>query len=223
VQPAAFATRPDLKITSGPQVRVGQERDPRRRGRRKAFAARRRLASQWGQNEWTVVGTFSADGAVWESEIWTDARVLQPAYRRGNSFQTVVARLDSPSAFDKFKDALTKDPRLDVQVQRESEYFGNQGRRSSRSSASSASSSPILMGSAPSSARSTRCTRRSRHARARSDAPRAGLRPGAVGRLGHGGVDVLATVGGVIGAVLAWAFLDGLSHLDPQTSTRSAR
>ena len=35
-----------------------------------------------------------------ESEIWCDVGVLQPAYRRGNSFQSVYARLESPEAFD---------------------------------------------------------------------------------------------------------------------------
>ena len=48
-----------------------------------------------GQNTWQVVGIFEADGGVAETEIWCDARVLQGAYRRGNSFQSVLARLDS--------------------------------------------------------------------------------------------------------------------------------
>ncbi len=75
-----------------------------------------------------MVGTFAAGGAVWESELWCDAAVLQPAYRRGNSFQTVLAKLESPAAFDRFKDALTTDPRLDLQVLRETDYYANQGR-----------------------------------------------------------------------------------------------
>ena len=48
-----------------------------------------------GQNTWKVVGIFEADGGVAETEIWCDARVLQGAYRRGNTFQSVLARLDS--------------------------------------------------------------------------------------------------------------------------------
>ena len=40
---------------------------------------------RWGENAWQVVGIFEADGSVAESEIWCDAKVLQPAYRRGNS------------------------------------------------------------------------------------------------------------------------------------------
>ncbi len=79
-----------------------------------------------GRNEWTVVGTFSAGGGTAESEIWTDATVLQGAYNRGNSFQSVHARLASPNFFDKFKDALTTDPRLNVKVMRQPEYYAEQ-------------------------------------------------------------------------------------------------
>jgi putative ABC transport system permease protein len=129
VQPTSFAARPDLKIIAGRMFEWGKNEVLVGEGARKQFRGLD-VGSRvkWGENVWTVVGAFSAKGSVWESEIWTDARVLQPAYRRGNSFQTVVARLESPEAFDTFKDALTKDPRLDVLVQRESEYFGNQGR-----------------------------------------------------------------------------------------------
>jgi putative ABC transport system permease protein len=129
VQPAAFRTRPDLKITSGRVFEWGRNEILVGEGARNQFRGLE-LGSRlkWGQNEWTVVGTFSAGGALWESEIWCDAAVLQPAYRRGNSFQTVIARLESPQAFDRLKDALTTDPRLDVAVMRESDYYANQGR-----------------------------------------------------------------------------------------------
>jgi len=129
VQPAAFRTRPDLKITSGRIFEWGKNEILVGEGALNQFRGLD-LGSRlkWGQNEWTVVGTFSAAGALWESEIWCDAAVLQPAYRRGSSFQTVIARLESPQAFDRLKDALTTDPRLDVAVMRESDYYANQGR-----------------------------------------------------------------------------------------------
>jgi len=49
-----------------------------------------------GPVTWTIVGLFEADGSVAETEIWCDARTLQGAYRRGNSYQSVLARLESP-------------------------------------------------------------------------------------------------------------------------------
>lgn len=81
-----------------------------------------------GQNTWEVVGIFEGDGGVAETEIWVDARVLQSAYRRGNTFQTVLARLDSTDTFDTFRDWLTANPQLNVQVRRETEYYAQQSR-----------------------------------------------------------------------------------------------
>ncbi len=67
---------------------------------------------RWGESSWQVVGIFDAGGSVAESEIWCDAKVLQPAYRRGNSYQSVIVRLASVDGFQTFKDALTTNPRL---------------------------------------------------------------------------------------------------------------
>ena len=78
---------------------------------------------QVGRYEWPVAGVFSAGGGSAESEIWTDATVLQGAYNRGDSFQSVHARLSSAGAFDQFKDALTTDPRLNVKVMRQADYY----------------------------------------------------------------------------------------------------
>lgn len=81
-----------------------------------------------GQQSWEVVGLFEGDGGVAESEIWTDARFLQGVYRRGNSFQLVMARLESLTSFDLLRDWLTSNPQLEVQVQREADYYAAQSR-----------------------------------------------------------------------------------------------
>jgi putative ABC transport system permease protein len=78
------------------------------------------------QTTWRIVGMFETNGSVAETEIWCDVRTLQGAYRRGNSYQSVLVKLDSPATFDALKNALTTDPRLNVQVRRESEYFASQ-------------------------------------------------------------------------------------------------
>jgi len=69
---------------------------------------------------------FSAGGGSAESEIWTDATVLQAAYNRGDTFQSVYTKLNSPDAFTGFKDALTTDPRLNVKVLRQTDYYAEQ-------------------------------------------------------------------------------------------------
>ena len=81
---------------------------------------------KWGESSWRVVGIFDADGATAESELWCDAKVLQPAYRRGNSYQSVYARLESIDGFQAFKDRLTTDRRLSVTVLREPDYYAQQ-------------------------------------------------------------------------------------------------
>jgi putative ABC transport system permease protein len=81
-----------------------------------------------GRSEWTVVGVFEAGGGISESEIWTDATVLQSAYQRGNSFQTVVVRLEHPAAFEVFEQAVLSDPRLNVKVVRQTDYYQEQSR-----------------------------------------------------------------------------------------------
>ena len=85
-----------------------------------------------GQNRWQVVGVFEADGGVAETEIWTDARTLQGAYRRGNTYQSLLARLDSPESFDTFRDWLTSNPQLNVDVRRESDYYAAQSQALTR-------------------------------------------------------------------------------------------
>jgi putative ABC transport system permease protein len=76
-----------------------------------------------GQITWSVVGVFEAGGSVSETELWCDARVLQGAYRRGNSYQSVLARLDSPKSYNAFKDWLTSNPQVNVSVRPEVEYY----------------------------------------------------------------------------------------------------
>ena len=85
-----------------------------------------------GQNRWQVVGVFEADGAVAETEIWCDARVLQGAYRRGNSYQSVLARLESTESLDMFRDWLTSNPQLNVMIRRENEDYAGQSQALTR-------------------------------------------------------------------------------------------
>jgi putative ABC transport system permease protein len=85
-----------------------------------------------GQNRWPVVGMFEADGAVAETEIWCDARALQGAYRRGNSYQSVLVRLDSQDSLTMFRDWLTSNPQLSVMIRRENEYYAGQSQAMTR-------------------------------------------------------------------------------------------
>jgi putative ABC transport system permease protein len=126
VRPAAFAVRRNFRIVEGRRFETGKNEVIVGQGAALEFAGLE-VGHQlrWGENEWTVVGIFTDGGSLSESEIWCDVDVLQPAYRR-TGFQSVHARLESDTAFQPFKDALTSDPRLDISVYRESDYYAAQ-------------------------------------------------------------------------------------------------
>ena len=127
VEPAALHVRQGFKIIKGRALEWGKNEVIAGTGAAQEFAGLdvgNKL--KVGRNEWLVVGIFSAGGGTAESEAWTDAKVLQQAYHRGDSFQSVYATLDSPDAFGPFKDALTTDPRLNVKVLRQSDYYAEQ-------------------------------------------------------------------------------------------------
>ena len=77
--------------------------------------------------QWTVVGIFDAGGSAFDSEVWCDAHILADILKRPNNiFQSVTVHLESPDSFQKLKDSLTSDPRLDVDVIREIDYYAKQ-------------------------------------------------------------------------------------------------
>lgn len=129
IDPQTPAVRDETSIVEGRMLQFGTNEVVVGRGASGQFAGLT-LGSTItsGQNSWVVVGIFEADGGVAETEIWCDARVLQGVYRRGNTFQSVLARLDSSDSFDVFRDWLTANPQLNVQVRRETEYYAQQSR-----------------------------------------------------------------------------------------------
>jgi putative ABC transport system permease protein len=127
VEKAAMTIRDDFRIVQGRRFEAGRNEVTVGAGAARAFAGldvgkKIRI----GQNEWDIVGIFSGGGGAAESEIWTDAAVLQPAYHRGDSFQSVYVKLSSPAAFREFKDALTTNPQLKVRTLRQAEFLAEQ-------------------------------------------------------------------------------------------------
>lgn len=121
---AAFGVRDNVQLAAGRRFREGTREVIVGRSAAGQFAGLELGDTQrWGNQDWTVVGIFEAEGSVAESEVWGDASVVQSAYRRGSTFQSVHARLQSPDAFKQYRAALENDPRLSVSVVRESDYF----------------------------------------------------------------------------------------------------
>jgi len=85
---------------------------------------------RFGGGTWTVVGVFDSGGTAYDSELWCDYSVLRQVYQRPlNMFQSATARLTSTDALTGFKDALTSDPRVTVQIDREVDYYAKQSRQ----------------------------------------------------------------------------------------------
>jgi len=83
----------------------------------------------FGTTRWQVVGVFSADGSVFESEIWADLPVVQSLFNRNNFFQTVRVRLENPGAIERLRSYVENDPRLKLDVKSEAVYFAEQASR----------------------------------------------------------------------------------------------
>ena len=75
--------------------------------------------------DWTVTGLFTSNGDVHESELIADVDTVGSSIAR-SGYSSAIALLTSPSAFAEFKDALTTNPELKVDVQREPDYYAAQ-------------------------------------------------------------------------------------------------
>lgn len=127
VGPEAFPVRGNVKFVEGRAFERGRNEIVVGAAAARAFAGLNvGHTIRLGASKWDVVGVFTADGGIAESEIWTDAPILQAAYRRGNSYQAVYAKLASASTFGAFAAALKADPRLEVKVVRQTEFYSGQ-------------------------------------------------------------------------------------------------
>jgi putative ABC transport system permease protein len=131
VSAKALAVRPTVKIVAGRAFQPGLT---------ELLVGRNVAASyvglelgktvRFGGGTWTVVGVFDSGGTAYDSELWCDFSVLRQVYQRPpNMFQSATARLASPEALPAFRDALTADPRVTVQIDREIDYYAKQSRQ----------------------------------------------------------------------------------------------
>jgi putative ABC transport system permease protein len=123
----AQEVRNEVKIIDGRMFQFGTNEAIVGRAANRQFAGVD-LGSEFmsGNLKLRIVGVFESNGSVGETEIWCDSHLIQGIYERGNSYQSVLAKLDSPAAFDTFKNWLTTNPQLNVQVLRESDFYAQQ-------------------------------------------------------------------------------------------------
>jgi ABC-type antimicrobial peptide transport system permease subunit len=80
---------------------------------------------RFAEEDWTVVGQFSAGGSSFESEIWGENEQFMPVFR-GQIFQSVTFRMKDPGSFDGVKQTLEADSRLVADAFRERDFYANQ-------------------------------------------------------------------------------------------------
>ena len=211
VTPEAFKVHSRLKIIDGRNLEFGKNEIIAGRAASHQFQGLNvGTTLKWGESTWTLVGIFDDGGSVSESELWCDVKVLQPAYRRGNSYQSVYAKLAAPDTFQQLKDSLTANPQITVSAMRAPEYYGSQTETLQMIIRTIGGIIAVLMGiGAVFGAVITMYT-----AVASRTREIATLRA-----LGFGGIPVvfsvlseaalLAVVGGLLGGVIAWLAFDG--------------
>ena len=122
---AAWALRPKLKIIEGRKFNAGLREIVVGDGARHQFRGlelgkQLKLANQM----WTVVGVFKS-GDSHDSELWADAEVLGPAYQR-SAYQSMTVKLDRGNGFKRLKAALAADPRLKLDIETTHDYYAKQ-------------------------------------------------------------------------------------------------
>ncbi|HEY9545893.1 MAG TPA: FtsX-like permease family protein [Solimonas sp.] len=160
-------------------------------------------------SDWTVVGIFTTGGDAHESELIADADTVQSAFRR-NMFQSVTALLDAPSAFERFKDALTTNPTLTVDVKREPDYYAEQSKQLTKLLNFIAYFvGGIMAVGAMFGALNTMYSAVSARSREIATLRAIGFGSGPVVFSVFAESLLLALMGGAIGALLAWVFFNG--------------
>ncbi len=131
VAPNVLTIRSNVKIIEGRMFRPGLSEIVVGKNAKTTYSGLTLGSTIWlGSARWEVVGIFDAGGSAFDSEVWGDAHLLNGAYKRPDTFsQSVTVHLASPAALQKLKDSLTADPRLNVDVTREIDYYAKQSTR----------------------------------------------------------------------------------------------
>ena len=123
----AFAIREEVQVTQGRAFTPGRGELIAGRGAAAEFAGIDLGATvKLRQSEWIVVGIFEAGGSAYESELWMDLPVAQSAFRRGSSASSMRLRVNAPERIAEIARSVEEDPRLDLVVVGEEEFFQGQ-------------------------------------------------------------------------------------------------
>jgi putative ABC transport system permease protein len=129
IGPKGLALRPEIRLVSGRMFQPGKYEVIVGKSAAAAFTGLAQGARiSLPDGDWTIVGTFETGGTALDSALLTDADTMLSSMR-ANAYKSVTVMLDSPDAFMQFKNALTTNPTLTVDVTRESDFYEEQARQ----------------------------------------------------------------------------------------------
>lgn len=205
----AWTLRPNIKIIAGRKFKPGLRELDVGKGALHQFAGVGIGSTLTLNNQtWNIVGEFDSGDAL-NSEMWGDVDVVGSTYRRGSSVATVTAKLTSADAFDKFKTALSTDPRLKVDAQTTRAYYTQQSEGLSRLIRILGTTVGVIMAiGAIFGALNTMFAAVATRAREIATLRALGFRGAPVVASVMLETMLLALAGGVLGALVAWAIFD---------------
>lgn len=211
IEPTGLEMRPELKIIDGRVFKSGLQEVIVGKSALKSFEGVSMGSKlRFRGADWTVVGVFES-GDAHESELITDYATAQTAFGRLGA-SSVLVQMNAAADVATFKATLKADPRLNVEVQAEKDYFSGQTEQFSNTIGALAAVVSVIMGlGALFAAWNTMFAAVA--ARTRQIAT---LRA-----IGFGGIPVaisvlieamvLALIGGVLGALIAYVLFNNFS------------
>lgn len=118
--------RPQVKLIEGRMFRPGRDEVVAGRSIAERFSgAGLGETVRFGGRDWTVVGVFDAGKTGFDSEIWGDVDQLMPAFRRP-AYSSMVLKLRDAGEFEALRRTVEDDPRVKLEVKRETQYYADQ-------------------------------------------------------------------------------------------------
>jgi len=126
ISPASMRLRPQVRLQEGRLPRPGSDEIMAGSSIAKRFKGGGVGESlHFGMRDWVVVGIFDAGATGFSSEIWGDATQLMQAFRRP-VYSSITFKLVNSNDFQKVQSRLYSDPRVTLDVRRETEYYRDQ-------------------------------------------------------------------------------------------------
>ena len=127
VQQASFKIRPELEIVSGRNFNTGTAEVIIGKGAHDQYDGVD-LGDQIKVRDGfvTVVGIFTTGGDVHESEVWGDLPITQNIFRREGSVSSAIVRLESKESFDDLGIYIENYPSLELKVLTELDFYDSQ-------------------------------------------------------------------------------------------------